>query len=264
MKNILENIKKYYPDYGYKGTSEYLGISIYRLQNIIKKNNLTLVRNRKVEFSNFENITKKEVAYFLGFFWSDGTVFKNSIDLTIKTGDSKEIFGILSKFGTWNIRHFNKKLKDKVFKSTIINCHDKKIAEFLIENDYLNKSLTTPTKILKLISDDLKPYFFRGLIDGDGCFCSKNRSYLSITGNINQNWDEIIHLYNNFSLKFKLTKKERKTGNSSFIVISNKKDIIKLGDFLYGDSFDGIGLSRKYKIYLEIKNKPISKYSNIK
>jgi hypothetical protein len=71
-------------------------------------------------------------------------------------------------------------------------------------------------------------------------------------------------LLNSLDIKYKLTRKERKTGNSSFIVISSKKDIIKLGDYIYGDYFDGMGLNRKYKVYYEIKNKPISKYSRVK
>jgi intein/homing endonuclease len=138
------------------------------------------------------------------------------------------------------------------------------ITNYLIENEYDKKSLTSPTKILSKIDNYLKPYFFRGLIDGDGCFSSKNRSYFSITGNIKQNWIDMEKLLNSLDIKYKLTRKERKTGNSSFIVISSKKDIIKLGDYIYGDYFDGMGLNRKYKVYYEIKNKPISKYSRVK
>jgi hypothetical protein len=57
---------------------------------------------------------------------------------------------------------------------------------------------------------------------------------------------------------------ERLSGSSSYIVISNKKDIVKLGNYIYGDSYDNIGLLRKYKIYQEIKNRPVSKYSKFK
>ena len=210
---------------------------------------------KRVEFSNFKEITKKEVAYFLGFFWADGYISRNEICLTIKQDDSLNLLTILNKFGNWRINNRIKKLKNKGFNSSCIRINDKQIKEFLVDNDYLNKSLTTPTKILSLISDDLKNLWscdYSNL----ACFCSKNRNYFSITGNINQNWLEIEKLFKSLYICYKITKKERKTGNSSFIVISNKKDIIKLGNYIYTENFDQIGLKRKYQIYEEIKNKP--------
>lgn len=38
----------------------------------------------------------------------------------------------------------------------------------------------------------------------------------------------------------------------SLVLISNKKDILKFGGYLYSGDF--IGLKRKYEKYLEIKN----------
>lgn len=262
---IIEQIIKEYPKNGLQKTANIIGISLYNLKKIIQENNIILPsKERRVELSNFENINKKEVAYFLGFFWSDGYISNDEICIAIKSTDGDSILNILNKFGNWRINHRVRKLKGKEYKQSKILINDRKIKDFLLENGYANKSLSTPSKILTLIPEDLKPYFFRGLIDGDGCFCSKNRSYFSITGTIEQNWKEIDDLFLKLDISYKLTKKERKIGNSSFVVISNKKDIIKLGDYIYVNNFDGIGLERKYKIYEEIKNKPISKYSKYK
>ena len=200
----------------------------------------------------------------MGFFWSDGYIDRNEIALSIKSDDSITILNILNTFGKWRINYRIRKLNAKDFKQACIRINDKKIKDFLLENDYGNKSLNTPTKILSKIPDNLKSYFFRGLIDGDGCFCAKNRNYFSITGTIEQDWSEIDKLFKTLDIKYTLTKKERKSGNSSFVVISNKNDIIKFGEYIYGKNYDNIGLDRKYKIYMEIKNKPISKYSKYK
>ena len=48
---------------------------------------------------------------------------------------------------------------------------------------------------------------------------------------------------------------KKKNGNihiHSLVLISNKEDVIKFGNYLYSDNF--IGLKRKYEKYLHIKN----------
>jgi len=259
IKEIIQTIEKEYPTSSLSRLSMLTGISVYKIKNIIKNNNLKLKKERKVSFENFENITKKEVAYFLGFFWSDGYISKDEITLSIKESDSHEILSILNSFGKWRINYYNKKLNNKIYNQACIRVNDKYIKDFLIENNFLKKSLISPSKILTKIPENIKNYFFRGLIDGDGCFSSKKRSYFSITGNIDQDWSEVINFLNSLNIKYKLTKKERNSGNSSYIVISSKIDILKLGNYIYGDNFDNIGLKRKYKIYEEIKNKPTLK-----
>lgn len=265
MEDIIDIIKREYPKNGYKKTADILNLSVFKLKNIIKKNNIVLQeRVRKVSIENFNNIDKKEVAYFLGFFWSDGYISRDEITIQIKKTDGIIIYSILNTFGEWRITDRDKKLNDKHFEQSIIRINDKYIKEFLIDNDFDKKSLLSPSKILEIIPDSLKSYFFRGLVDGDGCFCSKNRNYFSITGNINQDWTDFEELLNSLNIQYSLSRKERNTGKSSYIVISSKIDIMKLGNYLYGENFDGIGLKRKYDIYNEIKNKPTLKNKPIK
>ena len=241
---------------GFIGVSKMLDISIFKLKSIIRENNIVLPnKDRRVDIDNFNNINKKEVAYFLGFFWSDGYISKDEITITIKKDDGDVILNILNLFGKWRSNDRIKRLNGKEFKQKCIRVNDRKIKEFLVDNDFLSKSLSTPTKILSKIPDDIKSYFFRGLIDGDGCFCSKNRSYFSITGNIYQDWLEIEELFKFLDINYSLTRKERSTGNSSYLIISSRSDIIKLGKYIYSDKYDDIGLSRKYRIYKEIESK---------
>jgi hypothetical protein len=263
MEEIINEIGILYPVIGFIGLSKKLGISKYKLKKIIKDNGILLKeKEKKVNFSNFNPINKKEVAYFLGFLWSDGSIYKNEISIEIKSNDEEDLLSVLNKFGIWNI---SRRIRNNKYKLTNIRTNNKDISSFLIENDYKDKSIKSPFKILNLINDELKPYFFRGLIDGDGCFCSKkNRSYFSITNNINQDWNSIFSLFDNLNIKYKYNIIERKSGNYSDVVISSKKEITKLGNYIYGKNFDNIGFFRKYNTYLEIKNRIVSKYSNCK
>lgn len=264
MEKIIKIIIDEYPKVGYKKTADILNISVFKLKKIIKKNNIILPEKiRRVCIKNFINIDKKEVAYFLGFFWSDGYISRDEISIQIKQEDGYTIFDILNSFGSWRLTNRLRKLNGKEYKQILIRINDKYIKEFLIDNDFDKKSLKSPTKILSKINDELKPYFFRGLIDGDGCFCSKNRNYFSLTGNIQQDWLEIINLFEKLNINYALTQKNRKSGSSSYIVISSKTDIIKLGNYIY-NNYDNIGLERKYIIYNEIKNKNIIPNKNRK
>ncbi len=70
MDEIIKIIMNEYPKVGYKKTADILKISVFRLKNIINKNNIILPEKiRRVCIKNFTNIEKKEVAYLLGFFW---------------------------------------------------------------------------------------------------------------------------------------------------------------------------------------------------
>jgi len=52
----------------------------------------------------------------------------------------------------------------------IVDLGFKNPLELLVDNDYKLKSYNSADKILSKIPNSLHHYFFRGLIDGDGCF----------------------------------------------------------------------------------------------
>jgi hypothetical protein len=127
-EDIINIIKKEYPKNGYKKTADILNLSVFKLKNIIKKNNIVLQeRVRKVSIENFNNIDKREVAYFLGFFWSDGYISRDEITIQIKKTDGIIIHSILNTFGEWRITDRDKKLNGKHFEQSIIRINDKTI-----------------------------------------------------------------------------------------------------------------------------------------
>ncbi len=134
---------------------------------------------------------------------------------------------------------------------------NKEIYNFLIEHNYDKKSYISADKILSKIPDDLKHYFFRGLIDGDGSFYFKDYTrQFAITSSYDQDWTYFERLCENLGIKYNIkriinfNKKTKKENKSSVLRILGK-EIIKLGEYIYnGDDF---GLSRKINKYKQIK-----------
>ena len=125
-----------------------------------------------------------------------------------------------------------------------------------MENDYLEKSLKTPNKILSNIPNELVKYFLLGIIDGDGCFYYNRENYLRqfvISGTYNQDWNLFVEIFNKIGVeKYKIENYKKKSEYSQ-IKITNKKDIKIIGDFIYSSiQEDNIGLNRKYKKYKDL------------
>jgi intein/homing endonuclease len=121
---------------------------------------------------DISNLNKPEVLYILGFIWADGNLYKDSINISIKQTDFDNISSIFNQVGNWgyHTRERQSKQTDKTYITTKISINDKKLANFLLKNDFNIKSHTSPNKILSIIPNELKNHFYRGYIDGDGSF----------------------------------------------------------------------------------------------
>lgn len=212
-------------------------------------------------------IETPEMSYIIGFLWADGYLKHNTVSVTLATKDFDNIYKIFSMTNDWKFTHRKKYLKktNKYYDCSCISLSDKLLSKFLNENDFKNKSHVSPYKILSNIPQEFHKDFFRGYIDGDGSFvfthnngCSE-RCNFSITSTLEQDWSTIENFFNSIDIKhYKIYKYMRKCGNSSSINISNKWDIIKLGDYLYNES-KNIRLERKYEKFNIIKNCDIEK-----
>lgn len=198
----------------------------------------------KVNMTLFETIRMPAVAYFLGFLWADGHVTKkkNTIQIHVHQDDGIELQKIFIPIVPFGVLNYTKK-SQYVFYLSDLRLHD-----FLVEHDYLVKSLATPTKILNQIPTNLRCYFWRGYFDGDGCFTKKSNICVSFTGSFNQNWtDTQIMIWNITNEVPKIARRQGQKGASSFVYVYGRKKVRALLDFLYaGDTF---GLSRKRKLY---------------
>jgi hypothetical protein len=133
--------------------------------------------------------------------------------------------------------------------------NDLQLHSFLKENDYCNKSITTPSKILSIIPKNLHHYFFRGYFDGDGCFTKiKTCPTIIWTGSYEQNWNdvsELIKKITNHQPKI-LQRIMEKGHKNSMLYFYGKDRIKKFLDYLYQGEI--IGLSRKRKRYEQFTN----------
>lgn len=206
----------------------------------------------KVDVGKFKSITEPEVAYFLGLFWADGYLYKHSIEIYCATEDIKNIKPSLDVVGEWN--YYNNEARKEGWKPiTRVHTNNKRITNILVECDYDKKSTYSADKILDRIPEELRNYFFRGLIDGDGCFyIGKNKEgritqrQLTMTSTYEQDWGYYINLLDSMDIKYSVRRVENKNGNRySQVRITNKKGIIKLGEYLYRGKL--FGFDRKYE-----------------
>ena len=170
------------------------------------------------------------------------------------TKDIDELKPHLEKIGKWY--YYNRKQLIKSWKPcTNVITNNKRIFSFLIENNYDKKSQISACKILSKIPDNLKHYWFRGLVDGDGCFYyyePKKGSILrqfTVASTYEQDWGYLYDLCVGLNIKFNINKKISNKGHSySEFRITNKVGIIAIGNYIYKDfDKDQLGLNRKYE-----------------
>lgn len=220
----------------------------------------------KVNINQFLNIEKPEVAYFLGYFWADGYLMtsRGELRLSIATEDMDVIKNVMDSLGDWNYNHRHRGITYKPITSAITS--NKKLTDFMVENDYHLKSKVSADKILSKIPEHLKHYFFRGLIDGDGCISIKDggRSYnLSVSGSYDYDWSFLKHKCNDLKLNFKYYQTLNNNGNSSSIYLYGEQSKL-FGDYIYNHyESDKIGLIRKYNKYLKSCELTIKKHDRL-
>lgn len=196
-----------------------------------------------IEFENHKN--PKELAYWLGFFWADGYIRKDSeliIEITEEDGIMLEhIFTRLASFKIYKRSREGRKPQMSFY------YRDKNIAQILKSLGKYSNSIESHEKILNYIPEKYRNYFIRGLIDGDGCFYTDSKHVqFSITNNINYDWDYLQNYLNNiYNLNCSVKNTETNTGNSSTLRASGKYNIIEFIKHLYKIK-DGIWLPRKF------------------
>ena len=247
-KEKIELLIESYPDKGGRYCSELLGLGIRQVSS--KVQNLNLSRTPPLVLSDFSNVQTPEVAYILGLLWADGYIQKPYTTNIECVSDDMVIFKpIFDSIGKWS-DYTRVRSHRPVTKLTL---SDKSLVTLLSSFDYNSKSIISPDKVINSIPENLQHYWFRGLVDGDGCFYYNPKHYIRhfvISSSYNQDWSYFELLCVKLNVRYKIIQKKTSKGNHSLIRVSDRKSIQHLGEYIY----DGIslGLPRKKDKYLEI------------
>lgn len=262
----LKFLKDNYEKYGVNYCVEKLKVNRRRI--ISKANSLGLKTNiviksenknkLKVNYDLFNNNFTKESVYILGLLWADGHVRKENKTTSISCieSDINEVIPIFLKTGNWMISNSIKKYfnNNQVKTQKKISTTTWGLFNILEKYGFLNKSIGCPINLLNIIPYNLKKYWFRGFLDGDGCIRlgKKYGSSIVFSGPYNQNWLFLENLCNELKIaNFLIDRRIVKLGGHSYFTIYRKNDVKILGNFLYSN-YDNIGFSRKYKKYLDV------------
>ncbi len=275
MKELEKNVINDYPLLGTKACMIKYHVSYGKIRWICEKHKLLVNRdklseihavnaynswkNRIIKHSINENIFiknfTKESVYLLGFIWGDGYINNNGKNNQIRiecvSEDIEALKFVLEKTGKWT---YNKRMRvNKKREVTIASASNKELIKFLVENEYKNKSISTPEKIWNKIPNEFKKYFILGWIDADGCFYHNNKWNLNqfyLSGSYEQDWTIFEKLLNELNVKYKIQRIKNKT-KYSCIRITNRNEIKKMGNYIYDNL---IPLKRKHDKYMLIIN----------
>lgn len=214
---------------------------------------------KKLELNFNKSKYPKELAYFLGFLWSDGYVSENTkrIAIEIIEEDGVEIKHILDKVCTFTIYTRNREGRKP---QMTFYYSDLELVKILYSLGKYPHSVESHEKILNFIPEEYYIYFLRGLIDGDGCFYVHDyikyiATQFTICGNIEQDWSSLIKLLSKYGLNCNISQRDGKSGNSSIIRNTNRIELKTFIGNLYKTE-DNIWLPRKYNKAMEIFNLP--------
>lgn len=254
--NEIEIIKKYYPTLGCKGVQKYINRTSDSLRWKTSQMKLRVepsFRESKVDISGLTTPKTKEAAYLLGLIWGDGHVAWSKKNrtyhaaVTLNQLDFNNVKDLLIDYG---FKIYKVKKQEKRWKQCFTaHLASKKLALFLKEHDYCDKSIKTPTKILKKIPKKYHGFFVRGWFDADGSNNTLRESVggtICIAGSYNQDWSALQKICKTIGIKnSKCNKQIGKRGKGSVYKFGGHFNILRFREFLYPNGDDGIGLKRK-------------------
>jgi len=202
-----------------------------------------------------------EICYLLGLWWADGSITFYKVALEIKKEDSDEIIKCYDNFPKYGM--YIRPTRGGDSQTQTLEINNRSFAHYLSLLDYNPHRTVSPFKVLKLIPDHLKSFWWRGYFDGDGYVHvdNKGRYGFVFSGNYDQNWDFVSDLLNTLNVKYtikrtkQINKKTLKINQSSSVIVQNYNGFLRFLSFIYpNEIYDGIGFTRKFNKFLTGKS----------
>lgn len=231
------------------------GLDVHTVYNILDEANIqrqTGIRsNCNVDY--FEQIDNPHKAYLLGFITADGAVVNNYLSIEVQSKDKGLIEFAQAQinpkatitpihYSTLYVAPDGKKYT-KTKDNLRIAFSAKKIGQDLQKYGVVqNKSKTLTCVPTELLPNNLLPFYFRGLIDGDGCVHKDGK--VSIYSGSQPFIEDVQKVLTEQAAVSKLSIYQ---GTSYFVTWSSKADKAKLFQYLYQDLNATYYYPRKYE-----------------
>lgn len=207
--------------------------TIYRILDMYKIKRKTGIKSKSNE-DYFEKIDSPNKAYLLGFITADGSItgkYNQSCSIEINEKDIELIYFAQKEIAPNAVItscKSNKKNNVKISFNSVKLCND--LSKYGIVS---NKSKIIKEVPLKLIPKEFLCFYFRGLIDGDGCIHKDGRvSIYSGSLDYIQSVQEIL------IKEIDLKKLKIYKGTTYFISWGSKNDRQKLYNYIYKDKLN--------------------------
>lgn len=164
--------------------------------------------------------------------------------------------------GTWSFR--SPRTRNGRQESQCCYNGDQNFVNFLKRNDFGEKKLTSPTKIIDFLGESLLPYFLLGFLDGDGSICFRRLKsgyykpiMLGFYGPYYQDWGWLSNICSNLLSRYVIRRRSRNIGRSSSLELngSHAKNIL---NFVYSTNYPFCLYRKKIKYlsYTEYQSLP--------
>jgi hypothetical protein len=197
---------------------------------------------------------KPEWAWFLGFFWADGSLYqkRKTWCLELKSDDFDQLWPILNSMGFNS--YCSRIRQGKYFQKSI---KSSKLSSIFLEFGFHNKSNQPPTKLWEFFNKEQKIMFLRGLFEGDGCFThSGKHPRITMNGSKDYDWDFLLNFFLENGINLPCIERKTRIQNGkergySILTWSSRKETSKIAKFLYSQNTD-VSLNRKYLLAKEM------------
>lgn len=214
-------------------------VDVHTIYRILDKYNIKRQTgyHTNCDISYFEQIDNPHKAYLLGFITADGAVVNNILSIEVHNDDIEVL-----KYAQQQINPQATITKCKGRLTSKISFGAKKIGEDLAKYGIVqNKSKIIKNVPLNFIPQKYLKYYFRGLIDGDGCVLENGR--LSIYSGSKEYIEDVQRI---LIKELNLSQTSIYHGTTYFCSWSSKEDRKKLFNYLYDNLNECFYYERKY------------------
>ena len=214
-------------------------VDVHTIYRILDKYNIKRQTgyHTNCNINYFEKIDNPHKAYLLGFITADGAVVNNILSIEVHNDDIEIL------------KYAKKQINPK---ATITKCKNRSTSKVCFGAKKIGQDLAkygivqNKSKIIKSVPLDLIPqeylrFYFRGLIDGDGCILKDGK--VSIYSGSKEYIEDVRRI---LIKELNLSKTSIYKGTTYFCSWSSKEDRKKLFFYLYKDLNQSFYYKRKY------------------